>query len=64
MGFLFGGTSASAPAYNVEDEQKKAEESASKQNKKRISEQTDTIKTTALGASSQAATAKKTILGG
>ena len=67
MGFIFGGgggSSAPAPVYDVEEEKKVAENNASEQNKKRIKEKTNTIKTSALGAASPAETARKTILGG
>ena len=66
MGFLFGGggSSAPAPVYDVEEEKKDAENNASEQNKKRIKEKTNTIRTSALGAASPAETARKTILGG
>lgn len=67
MGFIFGGgggSSAPAPVYDVEEEKKVAENNASEQNKKRIKEKTNTIRTSALGAASPAETARKTILGG
>ena len=67
MGFIFGGgggSSAPAPVYDVEEEKKVAENNASEQNKKRIKEKTNTIRTSALGAASPTETARKTILGG
>lgn len=66
IGDMFGGghDAAPAPVYDANAEKEKAEKNASEANKKKIRQQTDTVRTTALGAASPAQTARKTILGG
>ena len=53
-----------APVYDEKAEKEKAVENANAANKRRYLEQTDTIRTSALGASGNVTTGKKTLLGG
>lgn len=55
---------APAPTYDENAEKEKAAQKANTSNKRRYLEQTDTVKTSALGATGNVTTGKKTLLGG
>lgn len=55
---------APAPTYDANAEKKKAATQEAEANKKRIMQESDTIKTTALGNAGTTETKKKTLLGG
>lgn len=59
-----GGHKNNVPVYNAEKEKKKAAEQEAEANKRRVVEETDTIRTSALGNTGTTDVKKKTLLGG